>query len=352
MSADQGASGDSLSEDVAKQLPFVDAGEEGPDSLREILRRSLITGAAIFIPLAVTFLVVGFVVNFLSNSLSPAVGVLDFLPGVDASDPLAAKVIILLVLVVVIPVAGFFAEFSGRGERLGDQFDDLMSSIPGLGSVYSSFDEMSELLLDPNTESFQEVKLVEYPTEGSYVVAFKTADTPPVVGNATGHGDMVTLFMPMAPNPVMGGFVIHVSREKVVDVDMTVEEGIRSIVTSGVAIGEGGAPDPGLSEDELRDLGYVERVHQQVNPAAPSPDVRRNAHVDVDRAAEYDDDISPEHSDTPDKIAERSRRDDRGDAADLLPEELAGRDADERETTTVPPEELAGRDGEGADEGG
>jgi len=49
---------------------------------------------------------------------------------------------------------------------------------------------------------------------------------------------MMTLFMPLAPNPVMGGYVVHVPQDRVYDVDMTVEEGIRSIVTSGVATGD------------------------------------------------------------------------------------------------------------------
>jgi uncharacterized membrane protein len=49
---------------------------------------------------------------------------------------------------------------------------------------------------------------------------------------------MTTLYLPMAPNPVMGGFVVHVKNENVYDVDMTVEEGMRSVVTSGVAIND------------------------------------------------------------------------------------------------------------------
>jgi uncharacterized membrane protein len=49
---------------------------------------------------------------------------------------------------------------------------------------------------------------------------------------------MTTLYLPMAPNPVMGGHVIHVPIERVCDVDMSVEEGVQSIVTSGVAVDE------------------------------------------------------------------------------------------------------------------
>jgi hypothetical protein len=71
---------------------------------------------------------------------------------------------------------------------------------------------------------------------------------------------MVTLFMPMAPNPVMGGFVIHVERDRVIDIDLTVEEGVRSIVTSGVAIGSGdsGAGPLDGELERIADAEYAE----------------------------------------------------------------------------------------------
>ncbi len=351
MSDDEQPPEDRLPEDLTEEVPFLDddTDDEGPADLREVLRRSLITGAAIFIPLAVTFLVIGFVVNFLSNSLQPAVGAVGVIPGVTTDDPVALKLIILGVILVVIPVVGFLAEFSTRGTRLGEEFDDLMTSIPGLGSVYSSFNDMSELLLDSDTESFQDVKLVEYPTEDSYVVAFKTSETPAVVGEATGHDDMATLFMPMAPNPVMGGFVIHVSRDRVVDVDMSVEQGIRSIVTSGVAFGEDGAA-VALSAEEMRDLGYADRIEGAVDPSPAQPGDAAADSLDAARPDAYDRNVAPEYADTPDKMAERERPPGHTEPTEETPEELASRAADEREDTTESPEELTGSaDGDDGD---
>jgi uncharacterized membrane protein len=86
---------------------------------------------------------------------------------------------------------------------------------------------------------------------------------------------MVTLFMPMAPNPVMGGHVVHVPTSRVYDIDMTVEEGLRSIVTSGVATGDAeeaavlsSGPSGGESTDGPR--GY--------HPASETP-----SHIESDR---------------------------------------------------------------------
>jgi hypothetical protein len=64
---------------------------------------------------------------------------------------------------------------------------------------------------------------------------------------------MLTLFLPLAPNPVMGGHLAHIPEDRVYDVDMTVEEGIRTIVTSGVAVSEP-AGDDGLTEERIADL--------------------------------------------------------------------------------------------------
>jgi len=219
----------------------------------ERLRQMFISGAAITIPLVVTLLVLAFAVNFILGLISPAVSVIaDNLDvGRDLGRPVMEGIAVL-VLVVAIFGIGFVAE-TRSGDGLEKAFDTAMARIPGIGSVYTSFNEMSKMLLSNDTQSFQEVKLVEYPTEGTYTVGFVTADTPDEIESATGYDDMTTLFMPMAPNPVMGGFVMHISDERVHDVDLTVEEGIRSIVTSGVAVGS----EQSGHDGEIVDFGRI-----------------------------------------------------------------------------------------------
>jgi uncharacterized membrane protein len=223
---------------------------------KDVLRKSFIKGLAILLPLLVTLFVLSFVLGFVFQQLNPvATAVVQVTPFQSEIVVAASTVVLFLLLVVGV---GSVAEYGTENDRLSDQFNEFMASIPGLGSVYTSFNEMSELLLDSDTDSFQDVKLVEYPGKDSYVVAFKTAETPEVVAEDTGNEEMITLFMPMAPNPVMGGFVIHVSTDRVVDVDLTVEQGIRSIVTSGVAFGEGDGGPSGLSEQQLRQLNAAD----------------------------------------------------------------------------------------------
>lgn len=235
-------------------------GIESHERVMEVVRRSLVAGTAILLPLAVTLLLIEFVLSFISSRLTPFTETVQnslLLP--DDTHSYLVKALTVATLVGVVLLLGFLAEYSPRGSRIGAAFDELMGAIPGVGSVYRSFDEMSEILLDSDTDSFQDVKLVEYPTQNSYTVAFKTAETPAEFESATGTEEMVTLFMPMAPNPVMGGFVVHVAADRVVDVDMTVEQGVRSIVTSGVAVDENGADLEGLSPREMRRLGRFDQ---------------------------------------------------------------------------------------------
>lgn len=329
-------------------------------SPKEVVRRSLITGTAIILPLGVTLLIFGFIANSISGQLAPITNAIQSSQFVaQDTEALLIEIVTVAALLAVIFVLGFLAEFTDRGTKLGEQFDELMAALPGIGSVYTSFDEMSDIMLDSDTDSFQEVKLVEYPGDGSYIVAFKTAETPSVIERDVGEENMVTLFMPMAPNPVMGGFVIHVSQDRVVDVDLTVEQGIRSIVTSGVAIGDDVEPEHrGLTETEMKRLADDEPFHHW-----PSPTERTADATEDRRRAAYDDAVAPEHSETPEKIATRERDGDRESTTEVpaeetgrtperwketeeTPTEPASRDTATREPTDGPSAERANRDGE------
>lgn len=219
------------------------------------LKQTFLTGLAITVPAIVTLFVLLFAFNFVSGLLRPATSALRAAFGVGQG--LSEGVFQLLaasVLAVVIFLIGLTAD-SQYGGGVARRIEAFLTSIPAIGSIYRNVDEISDLLLESDTESFKEVKLIEYPDEGSYSLAFLTANTPDVIREATGHGEMVTLYMPMAPNPVMGGFVVHVSDERVYDVDLTVEEGIQSIVSSGVAVDA--AADP--AGDSLSEAGDTAR---------------------------------------------------------------------------------------------
>ncbi|WP_254545059.1 DUF502 domain-containing protein [Halomarina pelagica] len=224
-------------------------------TLRERVRQWFITGAALTIPLFATLLVLAFALDFLSGLLDPVVMTLFYVEAdTKTVDPTVLKAATVVAFLAVVLVIGIVAETRPTGGRLTGVVDRTIERIPGIGSLYTGFRQMSEVVVEGDVESFRDVKLVEFPTPGSYTVAFVTAETPTHVEESTGHEDMVTLFMPMAPNPVMGGYVLHTSRDRVIDVDMTIEEAVQSIVTSGVTVnGEGGSR--AIPPERLRALG-------------------------------------------------------------------------------------------------
>jgi uncharacterized membrane protein len=252
------------------------------DGLGGFARQAFVTGAAVTLPLIVTLVVLGVVVDFVSQQLDPVVGLVSRVTGIQPASEIALKLLAVVALLALIFGIGVVTERRPNRSGFGAFFDTLISRIPGVGSLYQSIDEMSGLLLDSDTDSFQEVKLVEFPDQGSYAFAFLTADTPDVVRDAADEDEMITVFLPLAPNPVMGGYVLHVSEEHVHDVNMTVEEGIQSIVTSGVATGQ-------RSTDEFSE-GMLERFNRRLDAA--------DTVVGIDELEEYAADASEQLEET------------------------------------------------------
>jgi len=178
---------------------MADSSRVSPTGLWATVRQALLTGVALTIPLFVTILVTGFLVNTLSNVLDPLVVFAFQLTGsrLQASETptYLVKLIAIVVLLTTILCIGLVAERRPGPGRFEAMFDATMERIPGVGSIYTSFDEMSQMLLDSDTQSFQEVVLVEHPTATSYTVAFVTASTPESIERATDSGEMVTVFI-------------------------------------------------------------------------------------------------------------------------------------------------------------
>ena len=208
-------------------------------------KRWLINGIALTVPLVITLLVLIVVVNFVLNVLDPAVrGILYVWP----NEPHTAVVqaITLLSLLLFVILVGIIAEYT-PGRIISRRVHATMETIPGISTVYESARRASRILLDDDTDQFQDVKLVEFPHRDAYMLGFLTADTPPAIEERIGNGAMVTIMIPLGPNPTTNGFVLHMPAERVHDVDITVEEAIRSIATLGVA-----SDDIGTPPDELQ----------------------------------------------------------------------------------------------------
>ncbi|MFC6824691.1 DUF502 domain-containing protein [Halopelagius fulvigenes] len=303
-------------------------------SVRDVLREAAITGTAVVVPVVITVFVFAFLLNAvypyvnIVSDVIVALPVLGLIPDIIGVSPetiveLTVPVAVFLAVIAV----GLVVNSSRYGERAVDYFDYVMSQIPGVGSVYESFRRMSDAMLDSEVQNFRDVKLVEFPHEDAYTLGFVTTETPDVLSEETDHERMLTLFLPLAPNPVMGGHLVHVPASRVIDVDMSVEEGVQAIVTSGVAMGEEGRSS-GLSASELRELtrtrggiganGRDEESAPRWTGSAPFGDG-----PGAERFERYDERVEPEHVDTPQELARRGEASDENDA-------VGGGNADDR----------------------
>ena len=197
------------------------------------IKRWLINGVALTIPLVITLLVLLVVLDFVLRLLDPVVqGVILVWP----NEPHTAIVqaITLTSLLGFVLLIGIIAEYT-PGKAISRRVHATIETIPGVSTIYESVRRASKLLVDDDTDQFQDVKLVEFPHRDAYMLGFLTARTPPEIEDRVDNGAMVTIMLPLGPNPTTNGFVMHMPAEHVYDVDITVEEAIRVIATLGVA---------------------------------------------------------------------------------------------------------------------
>jgi uncharacterized membrane protein len=220
--------------------------------LKRDVRQIMLSGVVLTVPFLVTALVLIWALNFLADALSPVVGVLVYLTPIDELGPVVPEVLAAVVVAGSIFTVGLAAQH-GPDTTIGKRLDVLMQDLPGVGSIYTGVERMSEVLLESDSDSFREVKLVEFPTDDSWSLAFLTADTPEAIEESAGEEEMQTVFVPMAPNPVMGGHLLSLPADRVHDVDLTVEQGMEAVMTTGLAI------DQSAMEEEM-DAEEAERT--------------------------------------------------------------------------------------------
>lgn len=201
------------------------------------LRRYLIAGLLVWVPLGVTLLVVKLLVGFMDQTLlllPPALRP-EALVGVHIPG-LGVALTILIVLFTGIVAANLV------GRRLVAVWEALLQRIPLVRSIYAGVKQVVETLLVSGGESFRKVLLVEYPRRGLWTLAFQTGAGISEARDRTGE-EMVNVFIPTTPNPTSGIFLV-VPRREVVELSMSVDDGLKLIISGGVVVPESSRSGP------------------------------------------------------------------------------------------------------------
>ncbi|HUS24838.1 MAG TPA: DUF502 domain-containing protein [Candidatus Binatia bacterium] len=203
------------------------------------LRRWFIAGLLVWIPLGATLLVIGFLVGLLDTSLLliPA-PMRPHIPGLG----------VLLSLALVLGTGAIAANLLGG--RFLKWLEGLFQHIPLIRSVYGGMKKLAETLFSDNGTSFRQVLLIQYPRAGCWTLAFQTGTPPPQVQRAAGGGELVTVFVPTTPNPT-SGFVLFLPRAETVPLSLSVEEGMRLVISLGVLGPDAPATGSGPSTQTL-----------------------------------------------------------------------------------------------------
>ena len=202
-----------------------------PSPPRRRVRTYLAKGLLIWLPLTVTFVVIRFVVNLIDL-------VLLLIPEGYRPDAVLGFHVpglgVLLALALLLVTGVLFANLLGR--RLVAGAERQLGRIPFVGPIYRASKQVAESVLAPNSKAFRRVVLIRWPHRDSRAIAFVTGDSLGEVEEKTGER-LVCVFLPTTPNPT-SGFILLVPEGDVVELEMSVDDAFRMVVSLGVVVPE------------------------------------------------------------------------------------------------------------------
>jgi uncharacterized membrane protein len=206
------------------------------------VKKYFITGLLIWIPLAITIWVLKLVFDVLDYSLLllPAQLHTEHWLGIHVPG-LGAVLTVVVVLLTGVFATNFF------GAQLVRVWHDLLHRIPVVNSIYSSVKQISDTLFSSSGQAFRKALLVQWPHPGMWTIAFLTGTPNGEVARAV-PADCVSVYVPTTPNPT-GGYFVVVPRKDVVELDMTVDEALKYIISMGVV------PPTGAGSQSSREGG-------------------------------------------------------------------------------------------------
>lgn len=202
-------------------------------STKDLRRRwsdNFVTGLLVLAPAYVTYLIVRFLLRQITGLFDPVVRLL---------DPLLTAwwATLLLQLGAVVIFIGFvtFIGWGTRGLVLRQVFSAVerqFARLPMVGKIYSAVRDIAQAFGGEHKTAFSRVVLVEWPSKGRYVIGFVTQEGRGEVQAKTPE-QVVNVFVPTTPNPT-SGYLILAARESLIPLEMSVEDGMKLVISGGV----------------------------------------------------------------------------------------------------------------------
>lgn len=193
------------------------------------LRKWLLSGLLVMIPITITVWVLQWVIGMLDQTLL-------ILPASWQPDKLLGFHIpgfgVLLAILILLTVGATASNFLGR--KLVDWWHALLHRIPVVRSIYSGVKQVSDTLLSENGHAFRKAVLIQWPRDGVWTIAFVTGVPG---GDAANYlaGDYLSVYVPTTPNPT-GGYLVMLPRADCIELRMSVDDALKYIVSMGVVL--------------------------------------------------------------------------------------------------------------------
>ncbi|NIR52126.1 DUF502 domain-containing protein [candidate division KSB1 bacterium] len=203
--------------------------------IKRRLRNTFITGILITIPVAFTLFIFHFLLKLLDDLIVPWFIKTLVKAGAPIPEDFHLPGLGLILIILLIFVVGILTKniFGAKLVQLGEM---IVERIPIVRSIYTGAKQVVTTIAHADTKAFRKVVLVEFPRKGVYSVGFITGTTEGEVQEITKE-KLNNIFVPTTPNPT-SGFLVFLPKEDIIELTMTVEEGLKFIISVGIVTPE------------------------------------------------------------------------------------------------------------------
>lgn len=193
------------------------------------LRAYFLTGIVVAAPIAITIYLTYAFVTFVDDYITPLIPA-RYNP--ETYLPFSVPGLGVLISAIGLILIGFFtANFLGRSLlSLGER---IVGRMPVIRTIYNALKQIMETMMAQSSTSFREVVLIEYPRKGMWALAFITSTARGDICNIAEDDEVLAVFMPTTPNPT-SGFLLFMPKRDIITLDISVEAGIKLIISAGM----------------------------------------------------------------------------------------------------------------------
>lgn len=212
------------------------------------IRRYFIAGLLITAPISLTLLLAWEFIELIDTAV---VAIIPQRYHPESVLPFSIPGFGLLIVFVTLTAIGAFT--AGLIGRLWLKFsENVLGRMPVIRSIYNALKQIFETVFSDTNRSFKDAVLVEYPKNDMWVIGFLTGSTKGEVEEKIGAKDLVNVFVPTTPNPT-SGFLVFVDRSKIHDLDMSVEDALKLVISAGIVVpGEKNKTIPVINQPERK----------------------------------------------------------------------------------------------------